>query len=80
MAPPSFNPQITLGNVITLAGMCIAALGAWYGMKSEVQAMREQFTRIEQQTQQIPALRERIAVLEVLLQRRAAGATRPRGR
>jgi hypothetical protein len=38
---PNFNPEITLGNLITLGGLLLAALGGFYGIKSNLQLLQQ---------------------------------------
>jgi len=46
---PRFDPTINLGHLLTFLGLCLAALGAYYGAKAELTAVSMRLIVVEKQ-------------------------------
>lgn len=66
--PPAwFNPQISLGTILTLTGMAIGGLAVFYEMKSAVAVIQNEVGNIDR----------RVGTLEVKVDRLQDGGRRP---
>jgi len=50
---PRFDPTINLGHLLTFLGLCLAALGAYYGAKAELASVAMRLTIVEKQIEKM---------------------------
>lgn len=64
-----FDPTINLGHILTFAGFILAGIGAWYGVKSELQGVEYRITSIEKTAERLTVNVEKLTTITVITAR-----------